>query len=144
GLSAGPAFLPVLPIGQFPIWGGWVKASRMGGNASRYSPLGGAEKAPELARLTLWLLAALAALFLVWPVWRAFLPMEIWGNEGWNAYHADEAMRGAGLYPPPDGLVANNYPPLSYYLLGWLGRVFGDPLYVGRALSLLATLGTGA
>src|SRR2546423_5658789 len=90
-------------------------------------------------------IAALAALFLVWPVWRAFFPMEIWGNEGWNAYHADQAMRGAAqLYPPPDGLVANNYPPLSYYLAGWLGRVFGDPLYVGRALSLLATLGTAA
>ena len=91
----------------------------------------------------IWSLAALAALFLVWPVWRAFLPLEIWGNEGWNAYHADAAMRGSGLYPPADGLVANNYPPLSYYLLGWLGRLFGDPLYVGRALSILATLGIG-
>jgi hypothetical protein len=99
------------------------------------------------ARLTLiliWSIAAFAALFLVWPVWRAFLPLEVWGNEGWNAYHADAAMRGNGLYPPPDGLVANNYPPLSYFLIGWLGRLFGDPLYVGRALSLLATLGIGA
>jgi hypothetical protein len=99
------------------------------------------------ARLTLvliWSIAALAALFLIWPVWRVFLPLEVWGNEGWNAYHADAAMRGTGLYPPPDGLVANNYPPLSYFLIGWLGRLFGDPLYVGRALSLLATLGIGA
>jgi hypothetical protein len=98
------------------------------------------------ARLTLiliWSIAVLAALFLVWPVWRAFLPLEVWGNEGWNAYHADAAMRGTGLYPPPDGLVANNYPPLSYFLIGWLGRLFGDPLYVGRALSLLATLAIG-
>src|SRR4029077_5082285 len=77
-------------------------------------------------------------------VWRAFLPMEIWGNEGWNAYHADQAMRGSGLYPPPDGLIANNYPPLSYYLLGGRGGLFGAPLYVGRALSILATLGIGA
>ena len=65
----------------------------------------------------------LPRLFLVWPVWRAFFPLEIWGNEGWNAYHADQAMRGTGLYPPPDGLIANNYPPLSYYLIGWLGRL---------------------
>ena len=71
------------------------------------------------------------------------MPLEIWGNEGWNAYHADAAMRGSGLYPPADSLVANNYPPLSYYLLGWLGRLFGDPLYVGRALSILGTLGIG-
>jgi len=104
-------------------------------------------RAVRHARLTtilIWSLAALAALFLVWPVWRAFLPLEIWGNEGWNAYHADSAVRGAGLYPPPEGLVANNYPPLSYFLIGWLGALFGDPLYVGRALSLLATVGTGA
>ena len=98
----------------------------------------------RLTRILVWSIAALAALFVVWPVWRAFFPLEIWGNEGWNAYHADQAMRGTGLYPPPDGLTANNYPPLSYYLIGWLGRAFGDPLYVGRALSLLATLGIGA
>src|SRR3954468_12507546 len=98
----------------------------------------------RLTSILIWSIAALAALFLVWPVWRAFFPMEIWGNEGWNAYHTDQAMRGAAqLYPPPDGLVANNYPPLSYYLLGWLGLLFGDPLYVGRALSLIATLAIG-
>ena len=97
----------------------------------------------RIPNILIWSIAALAALFLVWPVWRALFPMEIWGNEGWNAYHADSAMRGSGLYPAPDGLIANNYPPLSYYLIGWLGRVFGDPLYVGRALSLLATLGIG-
>ena len=98
----------------------------------------------RLVTALVWSIAALAALFLVWPVWRAFLPLEIWGNEGWNAYHINSAMRGSGLYPPSDGLVANNYPPLSYYLIGWLGRVFGDPLYVGRVLSILGTLGIGA
>jgi hypothetical protein len=97
----------------------------------------------RIPNILVWSIAALAALFLVWPVWRAFFPMEIWGNEGWNGYHADSAMRGSGLYPPPEGLIANNYPPLSYYLIGWLGRLFGDPLYVGRALSLIATLAIG-
>lgn len=91
----------------------------------------------------IWALAALAALFLVWPVWRAFLPLEIWGNEGWNAYHADTVMRGGELYPPPGGLVANNYPPLSFYIVGALAKLFGDALYVGRALSIVATLGIG-
>src|SRR4051812_11515738 len=101
--------------------------------------------AARLQTILIWSIAVLAALFLVWPVWRAFFPMEIWGNEGWNAYHADAAMRGAAeLYPPNDGLVANNYPPLSYYVMGWLGRLFGDPLYVGRAISILSTLAIGA
>ena len=40
----------------------------------------------------------------------------------------------------PTGSIANNYPPLSYYLMGWLGQLFGDPLYVGRAVSILSTL----
>lgn len=101
--------------------------------------------AARLQTLLIWSIAVLAALFLVWPVWRAFFPMEIWGNEGWNAYHADAAMRGAAqLYPPTDGLIANNYPPLSYYVMGWLGRAFGDPLYAGRAVSILSTLAIGA
>ena len=101
--------------------------------------------ATRLQAILIWSIALLAALFLVWPVWRAFFPMEIWGNEGWNAYQADAAMRGAAqLYPPSDGLVANNYPPLSYYVMGWLGRLFGDPLYVGRAVSILSTLGISA
>src|SRR2546423_8243173 len=78
----------------------------------------------RLTTILIWSIAVLAALFLVWPVWRAFFPMEIWGNEGWNAYHADQAIRGSGLYPTPDGFVASNYPPLSYYLIGWLGRLF--------------------
>jgi hypothetical protein len=105
-----------------------------------------AHATPQPGRLTaalIWALAVLAALFLVWPVWRAFLPLEIWGNEGWNAYHADTVLRGGMLYPPPGGLVANNYPPLSFYIVAALSRLFGDALYVGRALSILATLGIG-
>src|SRR5207237_9550289 len=35
-------------------------------------------------------------------------------------------------------------PPLSDYLMGWVGLLFGDPLYVGRAVSILSTLGVGA
>src|ERR1051325_290758 len=107
------------------------------GGASEGERMTAVPAAVRLQTILIWSIALLAALFLVWPVWRAFFPMEIWGNEGWNAYHADAAMRGAAqLYPPSDGLVANNYPPLSYYVMGWLGRAFGDPLYAGRAVSI--------
>jgi hypothetical protein len=102
----------------------------------------GAEPSSVVAKAALWALAALAVLFLVWPLWRATLPLEVWGNEGWNAYHADAAFK-AELYPPSDGLVANNYPPLSYYLIGALSKVFGDALYVGRVLSILSTIVLG-
>lgn len=95
-------------------------------------------------RAQIALLALLALYFLVWPVWRAQFPLEIAQNEGWNAYHADAAVSGGVLYPSPDTLIVNNYPPLSFYALGYLGRILGDPLFVGRALSLIATLGLGA
>src|SRR5215813_12502205 len=95
-------------------------------------------------RAQIALLALLALYFLVWPVWRAQFPIEIAENEGWNAYHADAAMGGGALYPSPDTLIVNNYPPLSFYVLGGLGKVFGDSLYVGRLVSLLSVLGLAA
>ena len=36
-------------------------------------------------------LGALAAYYMVWPVWRAQYPLEIWFTESWNAYHQDAA-----------------------------------------------------
>jgi hypothetical protein len=95
-------------------------------------------------RAQIAVLALLAAYFMVWPVWRAGFPIEIAQNEGWNAYHADAAMGAAPLYPPTDTLIVNNYPPLSFYVVGALGEIFGDALYVGRIMSLLAVLGLGA
>jgi hypothetical protein len=90
------------------------------------------------------ILVVLSVLFLIWPVWRAFLPLEILRSEGFNAYHADTALSApARLYPPPDGLIANNYPPLYAFLIGGLAQLFGDAVYVGRTISLLATLGLG-
>ncbi len=90
------------------------------------------------------LIALLAAYFMVWPLWRAGFPIEIAQNEGWNAYFADAAMSAAPLYPPTDTLIINNYPPLSFYVVGGLAQVFGDALYVGRVLSIAAILATGA
>jgi hypothetical protein len=94
-------------------------------------------------RAQIALLVLLAVYFMVWPVWRAGFPIEIAQNEGWNAYHADAAMGAAPLYPPTDALIVNNYPPLSFYAVGALARVFGDALYVGRVLSLMAVVCLG-
>jgi hypothetical protein len=97
-------------------------------------------------RAQIALLALLAAYFMVWPIWRAGFPIEIAQNEGWNAYHADAAMGVTGaapLYPLTDTLIVNNYPPLSFYVVGALGKIFGDALYVGRVLSLMGVAGLG-
>jgi hypothetical protein len=111
-------------------------------NPSNSGHLPGSQ-ADRVAYGTAWILAGLAALFLVWPVWRATLPLEVWPNEGWNAYHADDAFNPAALYPSPSGLIANNYPPLWYLTTGSLALLFGDAVVVGRVLSLIAVLSLG-
>ena len=58
-------------------------------------------------------------------------------NEGWNAYHAADAMAGRPPYPAA-GMMFNNYPPLSFYVVGALGRILGDQILAGRILSLLS------
>ncbi|MFK4718935.1 hypothetical protein ABIE89_000035 [Bradyrhizobium niftali] len=44
------------------------------------------------------------------------------------------------LYPSADQLIVNNYPPLSFFVVGALGRLFRDSLFVGRALSIIGLL----
>jgi hypothetical protein len=86
------------------------------------------------------ILTVLAFYFLVWPIWRAQFPTEIWLTESWNAFHQDAAIAGLPLYPGADQLIVNNYPPLSFYAVGALAKVFGDALYVGRVLSLVGLI----
>jgi hypothetical protein len=72
---------------------------------------------PLYLRFLQWLLYAIASLALIWPVYRAFLNIEITDNEGWNAYFADAAMGKMPLYPSTAQLITNNYPPLSFYIV---------------------------
>ena len=85
-------------------------------------------------------LAVTAIYFLIYPVWRAQFFIEIWFTEGWNAYFQDAAAIGGRLYAEPGALIVNNYPPLSFYAIGLLGKIFGDTLFVGRAISLIAVI----
>lgn len=59
-------------------------------------------------------------------------------NEGWNAYQAAYAFGPEPLYPPLDALVSNNYPPLSFYIVGGIGQILGDNVIAGRWVSLLS------
>jgi len=89
------------------------------------------------------LLAVLAAVYFAWPVWRALFPLEIDVDEAWNAFNAARLLAGLPLYPEPQSLIANNYPPLSFVavagLSSWLGLDAND---AGRLLSLLSVIVT--
>jgi hypothetical protein len=64
-------------------------------------------------------------------------------NEGWNALLAVRAQQGEALYWDAHALVANNYPPLSFELLGKLGALLAvDELLLGRVVALLALIGS--
>lgn len=67
-----------------------------------------------------------------------YIPLD--PNEGWNAYFADAAIHGGVLYPPADALITNNYPPLSFYIVGAIGHLTGDTIFAGRVLALLSLL----
>lgn len=61
-------------------------------------------------------------------------------NEGWNAYFTQAAMAAGTPYPPPHGLMINNYPPLSFYVIGAVGKLTADTIVAGRVVSLAALL----
>lgn len=61
-------------------------------------------------------------------------------NEGWNAFHSLHAMGLESLYPTAEKLFTNNYPPLSFYVVGGLGQLIGDDIFAGRLLALVSLL----
>jgi hypothetical protein len=81
-------------------------------------------------------LLALAGTLALYPLIRAFFDFEIDYNEGWNGYFQLRAVAGEPLYAGYSALFTNNYPPLSFYLVGALGRLTGDVVLAGRLLSL--------
>ena len=66
-------------------------------------------------------------------------------NEGWNAYHAASAIHAPrALYPASASLLTNNYPPLSFFIVGALSQLTGlDAIIAGRIVAFVSTLGIG-
>lgn len=86
-------------------------------------------------------LLGLALVLALYPLIRAFFDFEIDFNEGWNGYFQLRALAGQPLYSGYPPYFANNYPPLSFYLVGAVGNVIGDPVLAGRLVSLAAVAG---
>ena len=89
-----------------------------------------------LFKLVLMGLAFAAASLLLRDAFAVAAHVPLDPNEGWNAYLAHAAISGSPLYP--QGLMINNYPPLSFYIVGALGRITGDPIVAGRLVSLIS------
>ena len=97
---------------------------------------GGAVLFAVLAILSVGVLAGFVRASLIAPL---HVPLD--PNEGWNAYHAAAAMASGNPYPAPGSFMIDNYPPLSFYLIGALGARLGDNIVAGRLVSLAAFAG---
>jgi hypothetical protein len=99
-------------------------------------------RADSIASALVWVsIAVLAAAWLsatVAPGYALFRWIPNGYNEGWNAYWAQVAWSGGPLYPAIDSPISNNYPPLSFYIVGGLGRLLGDNIFAGRLLALVS------
>ena len=63
-------------------------------------------------------------------------------NEGWNVYNTQRFFSGAVVYD--DNLWrVNNYPPVSFLVVGALDRAVGDLLLSGRLVALLSFVAVG-
>lgn len=80
----------------------------------------------------------MAAALLVAPLAAMFGHAATNYNEGWNAYHQQQAMLGKPLYGSPPGLVGMNYPPISFHLIGLASRLTGDVNQTGRWVALVS------
>jgi hypothetical protein len=96
-----------------------------------------------------WATAGLAALLLfcvavqvAWPLAAITRHISLNNNEGWNAYWSTRALAGEPIYTDAASPLSNNYTPLSFYIVGWLGRAIGDLVLAGRLLSLAGLAGT--
>ena len=94
---------------------------------------------PRPARAYLTTCGALVLLLLSLPIARLPMTLSIDYNEGLNAYHAADAIAGRQLYPPD--VRAIGYPPLSYYVVGAIGRIGGDQVIAGRVIALASLIG---
>ncbi len=87
-------------------------------------------------KIATWVFAILGAIYLVWPLWRIGFPLDANRNEGWHGWYIDAVTQGLPLYPGPEEMRVNNYPPLSFYLTAAVAKLTGDAILAGRLLSL--------
>jgi hypothetical protein len=96
-----------------------------------------------------WILAfaflALLWCLLVWfPLSRISAAYSVDYNEGLSCYRERAVVTGQKPYGVPPAFLYIDYPPLSFHLLGNLGRLTGELNVTGRCVSVIAYLLIGA
>ena len=86
------------------------------------------------------ILVSFSLLTFVFPGVQAFYHVEVNYNEGWNAYNAQTAAGHLPLYATKYNWTTVNYPALSFYVIGYLSHFLGDPVLLGRLISLMSLL----
>ncbi|HTX39318.1 MAG TPA: glycosyltransferase family 39 protein [Bryobacteraceae bacterium] len=103
------------------------------------APLPAASETPW--RIAFALLGVLALLVLWFPVARVPAQYSLNYNEGFNTQMAHMAISGVRLYGTTPQFVYTTYPPVSFYLIGGLGKIAGDINVVGRWIALASFFG---
>jgi hypothetical protein len=93
------------------------------------------------AGLVLAVLSVSTAIVLAALLCRSSLRYPLNYNEGWNAFWAHRAALGQSIYPSAGAMVFNNYPPLSFLLVGALSWLGLDVWIVGRIVAWLSFAG---
>jgi hypothetical protein len=79
------------------------------------------------------------AILLTWlPISRINAHYVINYNEGWNVWAQQTAATGGRIYGQPPLHEYWNYPPLSFHIIGWVGRLTHDYNLAGRWITLLS------
>jgi hypothetical protein len=86
----------------------------------------------------LFVAVAVAALLAWQPLSGLLSPVQASYNEGWNAYRQHAAAVGFPLYGTPPGYFVTNYTPLSFHVIGLIGRLGVDMVLAGRVLSVVS------
>lgn len=86
------------------------------------------------------ILAAVVVSLLVGYAFRMGYSFQLDYNEGWNVYQSLSAIAGKPLYSDYDTLVPVIYPPISFFIVGYTGKILHDPLLAGRAISLISLI----
>ena len=94
----------------------------------------------KLRWVSVFLLGAVVCLILIYCFLRMGYKLQIDYNEGWNVFHGIEAVSGQPLYDGKRFLTPVNYPPLSFYIIGAIGEITGNPLLSGRLVSFLSLI----